>query len=82
VADSSLAFDRDQKGSLYARARLRDYWIVNLADRVLEIYRDPAADPAAPYGWKYQSPLTLSPADTVASLALPAVRLPVADLLP
>jgi Uma2 family endonuclease len=35
VADSSLAFDRDQKGSLYARARLPEYWIVNLVARVL-----------------------------------------------
>jgi len=39
VADSSLAFDRDDKGSLYARAGLQDYWIVNLVDRVLEVYR-------------------------------------------
>src|SRR5437660_11509790 len=41
VAESSLAFDREHKGSLYARARLDDYWIVNLVDRVVEIYRRP-----------------------------------------
>jgi Uma2 family endonuclease len=82
VADSSLAFDRDDKGSLYARARLADYWIVNLVTRVLEVYRDPAPDPAALYGWRYRSRLTPPPADTIAPLALPAVRLPVADLLP
>jgi hypothetical protein len=28
VADSSLAFHREHKGSLYARADIRDYWIV------------------------------------------------------
>ena len=28
VAESSLAFDRKQKGSLYARAGIADYWIV------------------------------------------------------
>src|SRR5207253_5719087 len=33
VAESSLAFDRGQKGGLYARARIEDYWIVNLVDR-------------------------------------------------
>jgi Uma2 family endonuclease len=38
VADSSLVFDREYKGSLYAQARLDDYWIVNLVDRVVEIY--------------------------------------------
>jgi Uma2 family endonuclease len=41
VADTSLIFDRERKGSLYARARLPEYWIVNLVDRVLEVYRDP-----------------------------------------
>jgi Uma2 family endonuclease len=40
VAESSLAFDRQSKGSLYARAGIADYWIVNLAERVLEVYRD------------------------------------------
>jgi Uma2 family endonuclease len=82
VADSSLAFDRDQKGSLYARARLAEYWIVNLVDRVLEVYRDPGPDPAAAHGWRYRSRLTLSPPETVAPLALPAVRLTVGELLP
>src|SRR2546430_5689504 len=40
VAESSLQLDREHKGSLYARARLDDYWILNLVDRVLEVYRD------------------------------------------
>src|SRR5438309_12080244 len=34
VAESRLAFDREEKGSLYARAGVPDYWIVNLLDRV------------------------------------------------
>jgi Uma2 family endonuclease len=82
VADSSLVFDRDQKGSLYARARVVDYWIVNLVDRLLEIYRDPGPDPAAAHGWRYRSRITLSPPAAVAPLALPAVRLSVGELLP
>jgi Uma2 family endonuclease len=82
VADSSLAFDRDNKGSLYARARLPEYWIVNLVARVLEVYRDPAPDTAAPYDWRYQFRHTLSPADTVTPVALPAVPLLIAELLP
>ena len=28
VAESSLAFDRDYKGSLYARAGVPDYWVL------------------------------------------------------
>src|SRR5262245_40105917 len=40
VSESSLALDREHKGSLYARAALADYWIVNLLDQVLEVYRE------------------------------------------
>ena len=48
VAESRLAFDRRHKSSLYARAGIADYWVVNLVDRVLEAYREPVAAPAAP----------------------------------
>lgn len=82
VAVSSLALDRDHKGSLYARARLEDYWIVNLVDRVLEVYRQPTPDAAAAFGWRYGSRQTLGPEASVAPLAAPAARVAVADLLP
>src|SRR5919109_2157297 len=52
VAESSLQFDRVTKGSLYARAGIVDYWIVNLEDRVVEVYRDPGPDLTAPFGWR------------------------------
>jgi Uma2 family endonuclease len=82
AADSSLGFDRQHKGSLYARAGVQDYWIVNLIDRVLEMYRDPGPDPSAPYGWRYRSVETLTPLSVAVPLALPSVRIAVADLLP
>jgi Uma2 family endonuclease len=82
VAHSSLAFDRRRKGSLYARGGVQDYWIVNLVDRVLEVYRNPMRDVSAVYGWRYQAVERFSPPATVALLALPAVRLAVSDLLP
>jgi Uma2 family endonuclease len=33
VSDTSLAFDRGDKASLYAAAGIADYWIVNLNER-------------------------------------------------
>jgi len=82
VADSSLALDREYKGSLYARARLPEYWIVNLVDRVLEVYRDPGSDSGATYGWAYRVNLTLRPNEHVIPLAAPLAHILVADLLP
>jgi len=82
VAQSSLSFDRQHKGSLYARAGVPDYWIVNLVDGVLEVYRDAAPDASAPYGWRYRSLQTLSPPALVAPLVLPSSPIPVAALLP
>ncbi len=82
VAESSLAFDRQHKGSLYARAGIEDYWIVNLLNRVLEVLRDPGPDPSAAYGWRYRSITTLSAGDVVVPLRFGSSPLAVADLLP
>ena len=82
VAESSLALDREHKGGLYARARVPESWIVNLADRVLEVYRDPRPDASASYGWAYGSVRSLSAGEHVSPLAAPTARIPVADLLP
>jgi len=82
VSDSSLSIDRERKGSLYARAGLIDYWVLNLIDRVLEVYREPAADPEALYGWRYARRDVLAPSGRVAPLAAPAMMVAVADLLP
>jgi Uma2 family endonuclease len=81
VAESSLAFDRGQKGSLYARGGVADYWILNLVDRVLEIYRQPALDPGAPFGWSYQVVTRVTAPATASPLALPSARIAAGDLL-
>ena len=82
VAESSLAFDRGHKGSLYARAGVADYWIVNLVDEVLEVYRGPALDRSADFGWRYLDVQALRPGATIAPLARPHVTVAVAELLP
>jgi Uma2 family endonuclease len=82
IAQSSLAFDRTYKGSLYARARVPEFWIVNIVDRVLEVYRDPKPDASASYGWAYRSVQSLDVGEHASPLAAPTARVPVADLLP
>ena len=82
VALTSVNFDREHKASLYARAGRPEYWIVNLVDRVLEVRREPAPSPSAPYGWDYSTVEVLRPGDSVRPLAAPTAQIAVADLLP
>jgi Uma2 family endonuclease len=82
VAESSLTFDRRDKGSLYARAQLPEYWIVNLVERVLEVYRDPGPDPTAHYGSRYRSVATLTSPAVIVPVRVASVQIPVSDLLP
>jgi Uma2 family endonuclease len=82
VAETTLRFDRRWKSSLYARAGVEEYWILNLVDRLLEVYRDPAADRSARYGWTYGTVEHLQASDDVSPLAVTGVRIPVVDLLP
>jgi Uma2 family endonuclease len=82
VSESTLGYDRNQKASLYAKAGIADYWVVNLVHRQVEVYRRPIADAAAPYGFSYGELSIFKEGDTVAPLAKPKVKIAVADLLP
>lgn len=82
IAEGSYRIDREHKASLYARAGIADYWIVDLVHDTLEVHRQPEASPAAPCGWCYRSVETLPPSATVAPLIAPGASISVADLLP
>lgn len=74
VADSSLEFDRDVKGPLYAENGVREYWIVNLADECIELHRDPQDG-------VYRDVRSAGRDETVGILAFPQVELRVDDIL-
>jgi len=74
VADSSLAFDRDEKLPLYGRAGIREVWIFNLTARTMEIYREP-------HFTGYALNTTLRAGDKASPQAFPEIELEVADLL-
>jgi Uma2 family endonuclease len=44
VADSSLLDDREKKLNLYAQHHIKEYWIVNLANKQIEVYTEPKGD--------------------------------------
>ncbi len=82
VADSSLAYDRSIKASLYAVSSIADYWILNLVDRQLEVYRQPVPDATQRFGFQYSIRTIHDPDETVSPLAAPQASILVEDLLP
>ena len=80
VADTSLDRDRGLKLRIYALAEVPEYWILNLVDRVLEVYRDPIVEPGKdPH---YRAREILGEAESVVPLRAPGASIGVADLLP
>lgn len=80
VSDATLPFDRERKARLYASAGIADYWIVNLIDRSVEVYRD--AEPRSAQGPHYRTHFVAHPPATVSPLASPTVSIAISDLLP
>lgn len=82
IADTSLAYDTGEKASLYAAAGIADYWVIDVNDYRLHLFRDPQPDPAAKYGASYKDVRVLTRADAVAPLAAAANSALVGDFLP
>lgn len=80
VSDSTLRFDRSAKASLYAQNKIQDYWILNLKDRTLEVYRQPKKDKKL--GFIYTENRIFTEDDRVSPLAAPQAKIKIADILP
>jgi Uma2 family endonuclease len=64
VADKTLSRDLGMKATLYAQAGITDYWVLDVSNRQLHIFRDPQAD-------SYQSQLILREQGCISLLAFP-----------
>jgi Uma2 family endonuclease len=74
VSDSTLPHDRDTKGPMYAAAGIQEYWIVNLVDSLLVVYRQPVDG-------VYRSVTMLGKDDSIQPLAFPDVTIAVSEIL-
>ncbi len=74
VADASLEFDREVKLARYAAAGIPEVWIVNVPDRQVEAYDDPA-------GGTYRRRRLATAEGIISPRAFPDVALAVADFL-
>jgi Uma2 family endonuclease len=74
VADSTLTIDRG-KATLYARAGVPEYWIVDVNRRQLIVHRDPQSD-------RYGRITIAFETETVSLLAAPNANITVSEMLP
>jgi Uma2 family endonuclease len=74
VADSSLDFDRGKKLQVYARAGIAEFWIANLPDSAIEIYREP-------HFTGYEKKAIVRAGEKTVPSAFPNVAVDVAELL-
>ncbi len=74
VSESSIVRDRAKKLLIYGRNRIPEYWIVNILDGVLEVYRAPGKN-----GYGEKKIFTRD--ETISPLAFPKMKIPVKDLL-
>ncbi len=74
VSDSSLAFDRQIKIPLYARHGVAEVWLIDVAEDLITVYRDPT-----PSG--YATVHDVSRGGTLSVLAFPGCEIAAADLL-
>jgi Uma2 family endonuclease len=72
VADSTLLYDRREKLPLYAKHGVPEFWIVNIAEKRLEVYREPQKK-------FYKQTLLLTVQDEISPLHFSEVRFAVSD---
>jgi Uma2 family endonuclease len=75
VADSSFKYDCETKGKAYAQSGVADYWVVDVNNRKLHVFRDPNQE-------GYQSHVILSEEDSVSPLQFPNLVIALTEVLP
>lgn len=73
VSDSSLRYDRKVKMPLYAERGLRESWIVNATEQVVEVYR-------LPKDGRYTEVRAYRKGEALTPLAFPDVEIPVSKI--
>lgn len=82
VCDTTYLRDSGPKLRMYARAGIEDYWIVNIPERRVEVYRRPEQTTAQRSRWGYGEIRMHNGGDQVPLLKRPSIALPVDGMLP
>ncbi|NOZ40497.1 MAG: Uma2 family endonuclease [Planctomycetes bacterium] len=82
ISYTTQEYDTQTKAHLYASMNVPDYWVLDLENRQLLVYRQPVADETAKFGHRYESMTTIAADGQVASLEKPGEMLTVGKMLP
>ncbi len=82
VSETSLSKDITGKAEAYATAGVSDYWVIDLKNRQIHVFRDPVELPEGLEATAYRTHLVFGAEETLAPLAAPDASVKVADLLP
>jgi Uma2 family endonuclease len=75
IADDTLEFDRTVKKKLYALNNIPEYWIYNIYDKQLEVFRQPQPDGT------YADSQILTATDRISLVALPKAEIKLGEIL-
>lgn len=77
ISDTTLEFDRSNKARIYAKAKIPEYWIVNLADEQIEVHRRPSEKKG-----RFSEYYVVARGEALSPIGAPKNKLRVDDLLP
>jgi Uma2 family endonuclease len=82
ISDTTYRKDSGIKLRSYAAAGIQDYWIVNLKQRRVEVYRKPENPTGRKKDWRYAEVREFKPGQKIALLAYPKISIPVNEMVP
>jgi len=75
VSDSTLKYDRDRKAQVYAQANIPEYWVIDVKQQQVLVFREPGEE-------GYGVEQVLGVGDEIAPVAFPAVAIALSELFP
>ncbi|HEX5062959.1 MAG TPA: Uma2 family endonuclease [Kofleriaceae bacterium] len=73
VANTSLEYDRTAKLAVYAKARVPEYWVIDMKTMSVEVYTKPVRG-------LYRRPQVLRDGDVLRPTRLPGIEIAISDL--
>jgi Uma2 family endonuclease len=82
ISDTTYRKDSGMKLRQYASMGIQDYWIVNLPQRRIEVYRNPENPTGKRRDWRYADVQQFKPGQKVKLLRYPKIAIAVSEIIP